>query len=122
MNPGSGLLNGRRVLVVEDEAIESLMIEDILTSAGALVIGPTGTTVEALALIEQESIHCAILDVKLLDGISVPVAEALAARGIRFVVATGYDAIPPEYNGAPVLRKLFMPDELVDAIADILRS
>jgi DNA-binding NtrC family response regulator len=122
MNPGSGLLNGRRVLVVEDEAIESLMIEDILTSAGALVIGPTGTTVGALTLIEQETIHCAILDVKLLDGMSVPVAEALAARGIRFVVATGYDAIPPEYNGAPVLRKLFMPDELVDAIADILRS
>jgi CheY-like chemotaxis protein len=121
MNSGTGLLNGCRVLVVEDEAIDSLMIEDLLSSAGAIVIGPTGSTVEAVALVEQETIHCAILDVKLSDGMSVPVAEALAARGIPFVVATGYDAIPAAYNGAPVLRKLFTADEVVEAIADILR-
>jgi DNA-binding NtrC family response regulator len=114
-------LTGCRVLVVEDEAIESLMIEDLLSSAGAIVIGPTGTVAEALALIEHEDIHCAILDVKLSDGMSVPVASALAARGIRFVVATGYNTIPAAYNGAPMLRKLFMAHELVDALADILR-
>ncbi len=78
-----------------------LMIEDILSSAGALVIGPTGTTVEALTLIEQETIDCANR-MRLLDGMSVPVAEALAhvdqVRG-----RDGYDAIPPEYNGEPVL-------------------
>ena len=88
-----------------------------------MVIGPAGTTVAALALIEQEDVHCAILDVKLLDGMSVPVAEALAARGIPFLVATGYrrEVIPPGYNGAPVLHKIFLPDEVIDAIADILR-
>jgi len=122
MNPHSGVLTGRRVLVVEDEAIVSLMLADLLIEAGCVVIGPVGSTVEALALIEQETIHCAILDVKLTDGVSVPIAEALAARGIRFVVATGYEAIPPGYNGVPVLRKLFMPDEVVDVLGDILRS
>jgi hypothetical protein len=54
----------------------------------------------------------------LSDGMSVPVAEALAARGIPFVVATGYDAIPAAYNGAPLLRKLFTPDEVIEAIAN----
>jgi CheY-like chemotaxis protein len=58
MNSGSGILRGRRILVVEDEAIETLLIEDLLSSAGAIVIGPTGTIGEALALIEQEDIHC----------------------------------------------------------------
>ena len=118
---GGALLRGRRVLVVEDEAMISLMLEDLLTEAGCVVIGPAGTTVEALAFIAKEDVHCAILDVKLTDGMSVHVAEALAARGIPFLVATGYDAIPSGYNGARVLRKLFMPDEVVEAVADILR-
>jgi CheY-like chemotaxis protein len=121
MNPGSGVLKGRRVLVVEDEAMISLMLEDLLIDAGCVVIGPAGSTVEALALIEQEVIHCAVLDIKLMDGMSVPVAEALAARGIPFVIATGCEVIPPEYDGAPVLSKLFMPHEIIEAIADILR-
>jgi CheY-like chemotaxis protein len=121
MNPGSGLLNGRRILVVEDEAIESMMLKDLLTDSGGVVIGPAVTTVEALALIEQEAIECAVLDIKLTDGLSVPVAEALAARGIPFVITTGCDVIAPSYNGTRVLSKLFMPHELIEAIADILR-
>ena len=123
MNPGSGLLRGRRVLVVEDEVIESLMLADLLTGVGCVVIGPVGTTTAALALIKQEVIHCAVLDVKLLDGMSLPVAEALAARGIRFVLATGYNraSIPLAYDGAPVLHKVFMPEQLIDTLADILR-
>jgi DNA-binding response OmpR family regulator len=123
MNPSSGVLNGRRILVVEDEAMVSMMLADLLTSAGAVVIGPAGTTTGALALVEQEVIHCAVLDIKLTDGMSVPVAEALAARGIPFVIATGYrgEAIPRGYDGAPVLRKIFTSEQLIDAIVDILR-
>jgi DNA-binding response OmpR family regulator len=121
MNSGSGLLNGRRVLVVEDEALISLMLEDALESAGAVVVGPASTVKGALDLLGEEAIDCAVLDVKLNDGISVPVAEALAALGIRFVIATGSDTIPAGYNGAPVLHKVFLPDEVIDVIADILR-
>jgi CheY-like chemotaxis protein len=122
MNPGSGVLNGRRVLVVEDEAIVSMMLADLLQSAGCVVIGPVGTTTGALALVEQEVIHCAVLDIKLTDGTSVPVAEALAARGIPFVIATGYaEEALVGYAGAPVLSKVFMPEQLIHAIADILR-
>lgn len=121
MNSGSGILRGRRILVVEDEGMVFLMLQSLLTAAGCTVIGPAASTAKALALLEQEDVHCAVLDIKLAEGISVPVAEALAARGIPFVVATGYDAIPAAYDGAPVLNKLFMADEVVDAIADILR-
>jgi len=121
MNPGSGLLNGYRVLVVEDEALVSLMLEDVLESAGAVVIGPASTVKAALDLLGEEAIDCAVLDVKLQDGISVPVAESLAALGIRFVIATGADTAPAGYNGAPVLHKVFFPEEVIEAIADILR-
>jgi DNA-binding response OmpR family regulator len=121
MNSGTGVLAGRRILVVEDEALVSLMLGDALESAGAVVIGPASTVRAALALLGEEAIDCAVLDVKLEDGISVPVAEALAALGIRFVIATGSDTVPTGYNGAPVLHKVFLPEEVIEAVADVLR-
>ena len=118
---GVASLSGRRILVVEDEALVSLMLGDALESAGAVVIGPASTVRAALALLGEEAIDCAVLDVKLEDGISVPVAEALAALGIRFVIATGSDTVPTGYNGAPVLHKVFLPEEVIEAVADVLR-
>jgi DNA-binding response OmpR family regulator len=114
---------GSRVLVAEDEAVVALMIEELLTESGFVVIGPVASTMAGLALVEQEVIDCAVLDIKLTDGISLPVAEALAARGIPFVITTGYEreSIHPGYNGAPVLTKVFLPHELLDAIAEALR-
>ena len=121
MNSGSAVLSGRRVLVVEDEALISLMLADALESAGAVVVGPASTVKGALDLLGEEAIDCAVLDVKLNDGSSVPVAEALAALGIRFVIATGSETIPAGYNSTPVLRKVFQPEEMIEAIADVLR-
>jgi CheY-like chemotaxis protein len=120
---GGALLSGRRILVIEDEALVSMMLSDLLTDAGCVVVGPAGTTQSALRLIEQEPIDCAILDVKLADGTSLPVAEALASRGIRFVLATGYarEGIDPAYNGAPLLQKVFDRNELIEVLADVLR-
>jgi DNA-binding response OmpR family regulator len=87
------------------------------------VIGPVASTMAGLAFVEQEVVDCAVLDIKLTDGTSLPVAKALAARGIPFVIATGYEreSIHPGYNGAPVLTKVFLRHELLDAIAEALR-
>jgi DNA-binding NarL/FixJ family response regulator len=82
------------IATAEDEALVSLMLADVLESAGAVVVGPASTVKAALDLLGEEAIDCAVLDVKLEDGISVPVAEALAALGIRFVIATGSDTVP----------------------------
>jgi DNA-binding response OmpR family regulator len=80
---------GCRVLVLEDEAVVALMIEELLTESGFVVIGPVASTMAGLAIVEQEIVDCAVLDIKLTDGTSLPVAKALAARGIPFVIATG---------------------------------
>jgi hypothetical protein len=58
-----------------------------------------------------------------MDGTSLPVAEALKARAIPFLIVTGVDQkiIPAAYDGAPVLQKVFMPHELIDAVAAIAR-
>jgi response regulator RpfG family c-di-GMP phosphodiesterase len=94
-----GSLARRRILVVEDEVVISLMIEDLLAATGASVIGATADAATALALIEGESIDCAILDYKLPDGTSLPVADELMSRRVPFLFASGYDAsrLDPPY-------------------------
>ena len=69
-----------------------MVLSGLLTDVGCIVVGPAATAQSALRLIEHEPIDCAILDVKLVDGTSLPVAEALASRSIRFVLATGMPA------------------------------
>jgi DNA-binding NarL/FixJ family response regulator len=123
INAPPAYLRGRHIIVVEDEPLVSMMIEDVLVDAGGHMIGPAGTAEEALELLERSDVQCAVLDIKLVNDTSRSVAEALARRGIRFIVVTGIKEkdVPYEYNGAPVVQKVFAPHELVDAVADILR-
>jgi DNA-binding response OmpR family regulator len=122
INAPSAFLQRSHIPVVEDEPIVSMMIEDALVEAGGNVIGPAGTAEEALELLDRADVHCAVLDIKLMNGSSRPVAQVLAHRGIRFIVVTGIDEsqVPPEYKGAPVVQKVFAAHELVGAVAGIL--
>ncbi|SDC73934.1 response regulator [Belnapia rosea] len=115
-------LTGKRVLVVEDEALVSMLIEDQLLDAGASVVGPVGSVDDALRLIEQTTfdggLNAAVLDINL-NGMPVsPVADRLAALGVPFLFATGYgeDGERGVYAAAPVLEKPFDPDALVAAV------
>src|SRR5690606_40064815 len=86
---GPASLKGARVLIVEDAVLLALELETALSEAGAEVVGPAYELEEALALLDRP-IDAAVLDANL-NGRSVsPVAEALAARKVPFVFATGY--------------------------------
>ena len=43
-------LKGKRILVVEDEALIAVMVEDMLVEMGCIVVGPAATIEQALAL------------------------------------------------------------------------
>jgi DNA-binding response OmpR family regulator len=110
-----------RILLVEDEALIAMMLEDMLKQSGVIVLGPVGTAAEALASIEQNSLDCAILDYKLVDGSSRRVADALVERNVPFVFASGYDSsvIDSRYPNAPFLEKVFDRAQLLAAISAI---
>jgi DNA-binding response OmpR family regulator len=116
-------LEGLRILVVEDEALIAMMLEDVLKQSGAIVLGPVGTAAQAVTLIEQNSLDCAILDYKLIDGSSLRVADALVKLDVPFVIASGCDAsvMDSRYPNAPFLEKAFDRAELLAAIAAISR-
>ena len=55
-------LNGLRVLVVEDEAAISMLLEDMLLDFGCTIVGPAARLSVALDLAKSESFDLAILD------------------------------------------------------------
>ena len=110
----------RRVLIVEDEVLISILIENALADLGIEVAAVAGSLEEALALAQAGNFDCAILDVHVRGKDVFPVAEALEARGVPFVFATGYGqrGVPEKYRGHPVLQKPFMAPELERALAE----
>jgi len=119
----SNTLAGARILVVEDEALVSILIEDALTGMGCVPVGPASSLAEAIVLAESEMLAGAILDVNV-DGKPVyPVADALKRRGIPYVFVTGYqrDDLPPSHRDASILEKPFEVSMLTGAMRSMIR-
>jgi DNA-binding response OmpR family regulator len=70
------------VLLVEDEWLIAAQMADILTAEGLEVVGPAPNVRQAFALLENNDVCLAILDVNLGKEKSFPVAHALAERNI----------------------------------------
>ena len=109
---------GLRILVAEDEALVAMLIEDMLTDMGAVVIGPASNLDEALALANSETPDLALLDVNLAGKPIFPVADVLRARGVPFIFASGYGeaGIVEEHRGAVVLQKPFRESDLAQVL------
>ena len=108
------------ILIVEDEPLIAMMLEDFLEILDRTVAGSADSVAAALAIIDAGGVDAAILDVNLRGGEkSWPIADALAARDIPFVLATGGsgDAVVEEHRGRPVLQKPFTMDGVDKALA-----
>jgi DNA-binding response OmpR family regulator len=109
------VLAGLRVVVVEDELLVSMLIEDILVEQNCVVVGPFHRVDLALETARGGDVDLGILDVNVA-GVKVwPVAEILEARGIPFLLLSGYgpEAVPAEHPGWPVCAKPFRSETLI---------
>jgi hypothetical protein len=61
----SNLLNGRRILIVEDNYLLAVHLSDLVENFGGLVIGPAGQLAQGSALAESDELDGAILDINL---------------------------------------------------------
>ena len=116
-------LGGKRVLLVEDNAVVAMLVEDELLGAGAEVVGPAGCVGDALRLVEEAArdrgLSAAVLDIDLAGAAVEPVADRLAALGVPFLFATGYGEarVAGGHPDAQVLHKPFGRRALIDAVA-----
>ena len=115
---------GLRVFVAEDEALVSMLVEDMLTEIGCTVVGPASSLDEALALAQEGEIDVALLDVNLAGKPVFPVADLLRSRGVPYIFASGYGeaGVSDDHRGAPVLQKPFRESDLARILADFKRA
>ena len=92
--------------------------------AGYEIAGVTGKIEKALLFVESEILDVAILDANLRGQSSAPVADALSARGVPFLVLSGYEADqqPEALRAAPCLQKPASHVQLCEALERVVAA
>jgi CheY-like chemotaxis protein len=114
-------LAGQRVLVVEDEYFLADDLVQSLTRLGAAVLGPVSSAAAALSLLDSGGPDLAIVDINLKGDISFAIADAMAARNLPFIFATGYDeaAIPGRFSDRPRWQKPYDVMQMMDSLGKL---
>jgi PAS domain S-box-containing protein len=115
-------IEGRRVLVVEDEALVAMDLIAILEQAGVKPVGPATSVQEALQSIASEVVDAALVDANLHGLPADEIAAALVRRGVPFAFVTGYDrvSLPRGFQDEPWLSKPFTEASLLDTVTALL--
>ena len=106
------------VLIIEDEPLIAMMLEDFVDMLGHKVAGSVDSVPDAIAAVADGGFDLAILDVHLRGESCWPVADALADRGLPFLISTGghTEPLPDRHAAAPNLPKPYTMDGVERAI------
>lgn len=94
-------LAGYRVLVVEDEVVNQLVVRRLLAQMGASAL-MAGTLAEAQALLQHTSFDAALIDLHLPDGSGADLIAALRQSGMTRVIGMTACEVKP---GDALLRQ-----------------
>ncbi len=97
------------MLFVEDEAMVSMLIEDMLLDLGVEVVGPAFKIEDALHLARTAEVEAAVLDINIGGHLTYDVADILKGRSIPVIFSTGYGSstLPERFRSTPILHKPF---------------
>lgn len=109
------------ILIVEDEWWIAMDLADTLKAAGYQIAGPACSARHALHLIGATSLRGAVLDINLGEETVWPVAEALDACDVPFILVSGYSDvdIPSAFKERKLVRKPASPAGLIAAVKEI---
>jgi CheY-like chemotaxis protein len=116
-----------RILVVDDEAMVSMLLEDMVLDCGCEVIGPVARFDRALEFAREGEFDVAVLDLNLGGTLSYPIAEVIRGRGIPLIFATGYGTggLRDTFRDCPTLQKPFSQSDFAQAVtaaSDLARA
>jgi CheY-like chemotaxis protein len=112
-----------RVLLVEDESLVAMLVEDCLVELGVARVEVVANLDAALLQVAEGAFDVAIVDVNLGGVLTYPLADALRARDIPFVFATGYgtDGLRVGYENEVTLQKPFTMQDLTRALGRVYK-
>lgn len=113
------------ILIVEDDALNAFMMEQSLLRAGHTVMGPAGTLMEALALVQDRRPDLALIDLDLANSASgLEFARAIRTRwNIPGLFVTGQVELARAHrtDALGILPKPFTPQTLCHTV-DYLKA
>jgi DNA-binding response OmpR family regulator len=114
-------LEGRSILIVEDEPLIVMDITQAFEATGA-ALTTTNTLKHALILVEHDGLSGAILDHALGDGNSSLLCRRLKERGIPFMIYSGYTTVEGPCKDALHISKPAADGALVAAMEGLIRG
>lgn len=115
--------NRQRLLIAEDEIMVAIDMERTLEAAGYTVVGVASTPAAALAILKNDTVDLALLDVNLGGESVFPLAERLRGLGIPFLFLSGYardHVLRDEFRENTCLEKPCSDRELLSAIRKLI--
>lgn len=116
----------RRVLVVEDDAVQLDAIRRLLASADVLTVG-AATAADCLSLLREETFDCMVLDLSLPDTSGFALLETLSSQEAYgfppVIVYTGRVLSPAEeerlrrYSSSIIIKGARSPERLLDEVS-----
>jgi len=111
-------LDGKRVLLVEDEYYIADDLRRILEGVGARVVGPLSTLAKGHEALDDARFDCAVIDLNLHGESALPIANRLSDSGKSFAIATAYGSgsIPDRFKDVPRVEKPFDPPAVLKLV------
>lgn len=124
MHNETGLLDGLRVLLVEDQPLIAMDIEEMLLAASARSVATATSIDEARAMVAADGCpDVAVLGYSVGDENSLSLAVDLIRQHVAVVLISGYDSrrdvsspMPEELSDVPYVDKPVAPGVLADAL------
>lgn len=121
----------RRVLIVEDDAVQRDAVSKLLESGDVETVG-VGTAAECLEQLKSQTFDCMVLDLALPDASGFSLLETLSREGGHafppVIVYTGRDLSPEHeqqlrrYSSSIIIKGAKSPERLLDEVSLFLHQ
>jgi two-component SAPR family response regulator len=117
-------LQGRKILILEDEAPIALNLAAAVSQAGGTVVGPVSSVAASFGLMADHTLDGALLDIRLRGETSFPLADVLSVLGIPFVFVSGLSSalMPYTHRDRPLFDKPYNDRDVISALVGLVRE
>lgn len=121
-NPDYAILQGHRVLIIEDEPLIALELSQMLTDAGLEVAGIARTPAQAQHALNTLEYSAVVLDANLGGKKVDDLAAALARRHVPFTFVSGYsrESLPSAFRHKTLVAKPFTSRQVLNALVKVM--
>jgi len=123
--------DARRVLIVEDDAVQREAVGKLLATGGVETVG-VATAAECLEALRSDTFDCMVLDLNLPDASGFTLLETLSREGSYafppVIVYTGHDLSPADeqrlrrYSDSIIIKGARSPERLLDEVSLFLHQ